>query len=389
MAAALILMIAGAPFAFSQPQAEKTPAPVITSASDGPGALVVSVDPSSPAGTAGITRGDIVLSVNAKELAGSADLYSAVAQAKSGDKMELKIKHGDAERTVSVTLADRNGSPYLGIAPLAGGRSGRFGFRDFGNLAAASGALVVSVATGSPAEKAGLKAGDVIMAVDGTRLGAKDNDLATLISRHKVGDTVALSVRTGTAAARDVSVVLDRNPQKPEGPYLGVQYGNAAGMPGFRMMERMPEFNALPPSGPDGTTAPMPVSGALVDSVAEGSPAAAAGLKANDVITAIDGVSVVSAVAVADTVAKHKPGDTLVLTISRAENSKEMKEQKITVVLGQAPKAEGADQAEAKAYMGVTLTGRMMRRWLNSPDAPALPNRGLLRELAPRRGSDT
>jgi len=376
---ALVIMTVGAPFAFSQPKAEKNPAPVIPAVSDEPGVLVLSVDPSSPAGTAGIVRGDIILSVNRKDLAGSTDLYSAISQVKSGDTLELRIKHGDAERTVSVTLAERNGAPYLGIAPLLGGR---FGFFNFGNADLQDGVSVVGVVAGSPAEKAGLKAGDFIKAVDGTTLDTVDNDLAALISKKKIGDTVILLVRTADAGPRDVSVVLDKNPDKPESPYLGVQYMNIAGMPGLRMRERMPFFNKnLPLETPDGTTAPTPVSGVLVASVLDGSPAAAAGLKANDVITTIDGVAVNSAAVVADTVAKHKPGDVLELTISRADDKNEMKEQKISVILGQKPDAEGA------AYLGISMRSRMLRRWLDAPSTPNLQNPRTF--IIPRQGSDT
>jgi S1-C subfamily serine protease len=378
---ALVIMTVGAQLAFSQPRSEKNPAPVIPAASDEPGVLVVSVDPSSPAGTAGIVRGDIILSVNGKDIAGAADLNSVIAQVKIGDRLELKIKHGDVERAVSVTLAERNGAPYLGIAPLFGGR---FGNMPFGSFVVEIGASVVSVVEGSPAEKAGLKVGDRIEAVDGTKLDNGDNNLAALIAKKKIGDAVTLSVRTGDAEARDVSIVLDKNPQKPESPYLGVQYMPFAGMPGLRMMEQMPFFNKdRSPTTPDGTTAPTPASGVRVVSVLDGSPAATAGLKANDVISAIDGIAVNSANVVADTVAKHKPGDVLELTISRADDKNAMTEQKISVVLGKKPQGEGSEAA----YLGVTMSIRMLQRRPNAPSTRNLENPRTL--ITPRQGSDT
>jgi len=378
---ALVIMTVGAQFAFSQPRSEKNPAPVIPAASDEPGVLVVSVDPSSPAGTAGIVRGDIILSVNGKDIAGAADLNSVIAKVKIGDRLELKIKHGDAERTVSVTLAERNGAPYLGIAPLLGGR---FGFFDNGSSVVDVVASVVSVVEGSPAEKAGLKAGDVIEAVDGTKLNFSDSDLAALIAKKRVGDTATLSVRTGEAEARDVSVVLDKNPQKPESPYLGIQYSYGLSRPGLRMMEQMPFFNKdKSPSTPDGTTAPTPASGVRVVSVLDGSPAAAAGLKANDVITAIDGVSVNSADVVADTVAKHKPGDVLELTLSRADDENQMTEQKVSVILAKKPQSESSEAA----YLGVTISSRMQQRGFGMPLTPNQGNQRML--ITPRQGSDT
>jgi S1-C subfamily serine protease len=393
-----LVMSVAAPLAFSQPQAEKNPAPVnqvpaTPPVTDGPGVLVLSVDSSSPAGTAGIVRGDILLSADGKDLEGAADLAAAVTAHKAGDTMSLKIKHGDADRTVSVTLADRNGVPYLGLAPLAaGGRMG--GLRGFGGPGAGNnqlptvqaGAYVADVVAGGPAEKAGLKAGDIIEAVNGVKLDPDKNDLSTLIAKQKIGDKVTLSVRSVEAAARDVSVVLDKNPQKPESPYLGVQYRVGINMPGYGMMERMPGFRFAPPQTQDDqNTLPQVSSGAVVTAVADGSPAATAGLKANDVITAIDGVSINSAKVVADTVAKHKPGDILELTVYRPADKKEMK---ITATLGQAPKVEGSTQTAPAAYLGITMGGGMMRGGRNAlPVQPATPGQGAPKRLVPQQGS--
>ena len=55
------------------------------------------------------------------------------------------------------------------------------------------GAYVREVVEGSPADKAGIKQGDIIMKFDGKRI-AGDNGLAQLISKKKIGDSVDLSV---------------------------------------------------------------------------------------------------------------------------------------------------------------------------------------------------
>jgi S1-C subfamily serine protease len=81
-----------------------------------------------------------------------------------------------------------------------------------------TGALVMRVLPGSPAEKAGLRAtrrtttgrislGDVIVAVDGEPV-RKANDLFDLLASHKAGDTVTLTIeRSGQTT--DVKVALD------------------------------------------------------------------------------------------------------------------------------------------------------------------------------------
>ncbi|HEY4397822.1 MAG TPA: PDZ domain-containing protein [Acidimicrobiia bacterium] len=61
--------------------------------------------------------------------------------------------------------------------------------------------------------------------------------------------------------------------------------------------------------------------GAQVASVASGSPAAAAGLQANDVITAVDGTTVSSPADLARLVRSHQSGDQVTITYSRSGNS--------------------------------------------------------------------
>ena len=57
--------------------------------------------------------------------------------------------------------------------------------------------------------------------------------------------------------------------------------------------------------------------GVLVTQVASGTPAAAAGLQANDVITAVDGVTLDASQSLGGVIGKHKAGDTITLTVRR------------------------------------------------------------------------
>ena len=84
------------------------------------GVLVVAVQPGSPAQTAGIQRGDILLEANGTALGDAASLRQAIGSAKSGDTLTLKLRHGDALKTLSVTVGSRDGRPWVGIMPLPG-----------------------------------------------------------------------------------------------------------------------------------------------------------------------------------------------------------------------------------------------------------------------------
>lgn len=56
------------------------------------------------------------------------------------------------------------------------------------------GAYVVEVVSGSPADKAGVEAGDIITKMDGENIREKDGGLAKIISGKKVGDRVELVI---------------------------------------------------------------------------------------------------------------------------------------------------------------------------------------------------
>jgi S1-C subfamily serine protease len=61
--------------------------------------------------------------------------------------------------------------------------------------------------------------------------------------------------------------------------------------------------------------------GAQIASVASGSPAAGAGLQADDVITAVDGTAVSTPADLARLVRSHQPGDQVTITYTRGGNS--------------------------------------------------------------------
>ena len=83
---------------------------------------------------------------------------------------------------------------YLGVQvdPLNNAKAAQYGTK------VTQGAYIVKVESGTPAEKAGLKQGDVITAVNGTKLDNK-TALSDVLSTINVGDTATLTVdRNGT-----------------------------------------------------------------------------------------------------------------------------------------------------------------------------------------------
>lgn len=297
-------------------------------ASPDAGVLVVAVQPGSPAEKAGVQRGDIILEANGTAVNDAGALRQALGGRSAGDVLTLKVRHGDAQKSLSVTVGTRDGRPWIGILPLAGrGDQSAFGpgMRGNGMMFPTEGALVEGVAPNSPAEKAGLKKGDLILSVNGTTVDER-NALADLVSSKKVGDTITLSVTSRERRdAHDVKVTLAKNPDK-DTAWLGLQYLAAParfGGPGM-----------------------MP--GVLVVQVTADSPAAKAGIETRDLLTKIDGKEITDARQVVDAVASRKPGDAVTVTLVKQPGGKA---SDVTVTLGKNP-ADGS-----KAWLGVSLGG--------------------------------
>ncbi len=92
-------------------------------------------------------------------------------------------------------------TPFLGVSVSTAGSS----------QGTATGALVQSVVPGSPAEQAGLVAGDTITALDGQAIVTYDQ-LSGLLLQHAAGDTVTLQWIDGTGATQTADVTTASGP---------------------------------------------------------------------------------------------------------------------------------------------------------------------------------
>jgi serine protease Do/serine protease DegQ len=127
----------------------------------------------------------------------------------------------------------------------------------------AKGALVGQVVEGSPAEKAGVKAGDIITSVNG-RTVSNSSETRNLIGLQRIGDKVEIGLSRDGQPRRVTAVIAERD--------------DASGQ-GAAEVHAAFEGAALSSAGSGG--------GVTIQSVAEGSPAAANGLRPNDIIIAI------------------------------------------------------------------------------------------------------
>ena len=79
--------------------------------------------------------------------------------------------------------------PYLGVSTATVDRS----IAQYYGLAVSSGALIQQVSTGSPAESAGLRVGDIIVRIDGTVI-ATSEDVFTAVRAAKIGQKISIEV---------------------------------------------------------------------------------------------------------------------------------------------------------------------------------------------------
>lgn len=132
------------------------------------------------------------------------------------------------------------------------------------------GALIAQVERGSPADRAGVKPGDVVLALDGAPV-KNSTDLRNRIGLAEVDRTVTLDVlRDGRRTRLDVKITAMPDRRASAGEPL-------AKLAGVRLSDIPPDHPAYGHLG-----------GVLVTGVARGSPAARAGLRRGDIILGID-----------------------------------------------------------------------------------------------------
>lgn len=100
------------------------------------GARLTSVTASGPAEKAGLLVGDVVVGVNGKEIKTYEGLLASYKELKPDDKLKLKIRRGDSQREVEVTLASRPAAAGGQRGGAGGGDPNRpFGERLGGQIA--------------------------------------------------------------------------------------------------------------------------------------------------------------------------------------------------------------------------------------------------------------
>ena len=160
------------------------------------GALVGSVEPDSAAAKAGVKEGDVVTEFSGKKVSDSRHLRLMVAQTAPDTKVTLKLIRDGKEKTINATVGHRDEEtisrrmrrnsfePEPKEESLDGAEVTDLDARTRrqNNIPAnVQGVYVTRVEPGSPEDKGGLKAGDVIVEID--RQPIKNAEVAVTLSK--------------------------------------------------------------------------------------------------------------------------------------------------------------------------------------------------------------
>lgn len=202
-----------------------------------------------------------------------------------------------------------------------------------GGLGEATGVVIDTVRASSPAEKAGFRAGDIVLEFDGERVRSV-RQFTRLVRESPPRRTVGTVVLRGTAR-QTLQVVpevtgdfrtlatdalrrnrlerrnplpdfnLDIAPQLRRGRLFG---GPTLGVTVTPLTDQLAQYFGVS-------------AGALVTAVESGSPAADAGIRAGDVITAVAGRSVRTAADVSEELRRAQPGEGVDISVTRERKS--------------------------------------------------------------------
>ncbi|HYL88154.1 MAG TPA: Do family serine endopeptidase [Burkholderiales bacterium] len=139
----------------------------------GDGALIAEVEPNSPAATAGLRKGDVVVALNGHPVRAPAELRARLAVVPVGDTVDLKVQRGKELATLKARIGEIEKQTAAGqpIAELNGAALAEVQRRGLPGKDQAL--LVTQVEADSPAFGHGIRAGDLIIGVNQRRVTTK------------------------------------------------------------------------------------------------------------------------------------------------------------------------------------------------------------------------
>jgi len=181
----------------------------------GKGALVADIEGGGPAEKAGIRKGDIILKFNGREIREMNELPLVVAQTAVGREVDLELLHegktiskkvvvGELKEEESYAVAEEAGGEVLGmeVEELTRELARRYGLEE------TKGVVVTYVEDGGPADRAGIREGDVIIEVNRKPVESLD-EYQRAVQAAKKGEKILLWIKRGKTS-QFVVITLER-----------------------------------------------------------------------------------------------------------------------------------------------------------------------------------
>ena len=278
------------------------------------GVAVAGVVPDSPAARAGLQQNDVILRFDGEAVSSPQKLQRLISEAAPGHTARLTVWRGGSERELTATLDRREGARAFTFGRTPGGQEfrwndeewkksaeelqryqrewrqngeewrkrgeelrkqfenmprGNFTFfnagrrigvqttalteqlADYFGVSERRGLLVTSVSADSPAAKAGIRAGDVIVEAEGEKVSSS-GELSRVINRRETGDVAVTIVRDRNRRTIRVTPEKSETPRTfvvPEGlfaPSIGALNPSNTIIGPARVL-RLPEMRRLTP----------------------------------------------------------------------------------------------------------------------------------------------
>ena len=182
------------------------------------------------------------------------------------------------------------------------------------DLTAKQGALVAGVVSGSPADKGGLKEGDLIIRFDGKTVKSM-KDLPKMVAETKVGKRVHVDILREGNEVR-LGVMIDELDEKEETNRIS-RMDSDEGIEDIAGMLLAP----LDEASRDALGIDMGMKGVLVEAVLRESRAWLSGLRAGDVLLSVNRIKVATVADVKQALAGRDDENTLMLLMRSGEKS--------------------------------------------------------------------
>lgn len=150
------------------------------------GLLVTKVKPGSHAALAGFQEQDRVRAVDGQAVASRSRFAGILGTYPAGYEVLVEVERGSSLLTLRLALVEPGPLPYLGLSAKT-------------DESPDGGARVVSIQPGSPAERAGVKVDDVIVAFGGKRISSH-TELELYLQGRMAGEEVDVSVLRGAGS---------------------------------------------------------------------------------------------------------------------------------------------------------------------------------------------